>query len=309
MKRKLFALILSLLSVTSLMAAVPTEEGLLKNVNNQDLQGSNVVLKFSIQPVDESTAVEFMKVYLQQENENNFGMLQVIYSNAQMLDSQILNIRYTPNVLMSLRSEKNMDKALFTSSLAMLALNNPYAFKVTMAKNGITVASDRDILNGDKINLLKEYKTYLVNNKGRSEAGSPFNSQDAKVKDKNIEIFKSNTFKRAENIELVKKNNEFMWKIDWKGTQVFFSNEQREFKVLEHSATDGQFKIDANNYLAFNGINSFPKFLSVKETQGQIVKLQTLSLEVKKTEKKLKDLYQEHKGSTQEKASAYSFIF
>ena len=309
MKKILLMASLLILSSKIALASVPSEEGLLRNLNNQELAGSNVSLKFSIQPLDDSAPAEFMRVYFQQESESNVGMLQVLYSNAQMLNSQITNIRYVPNVIGSARIDKNMERSLFDSTMLMLSLNNPYGFKVTMAKAGVQIANDKDVLNEDKMNLLKEYRTYLVNNKGRSDVGSPFNTDDAKAKGKNIELFKSNTFKRAENIELAKKNNEFMWKVDWKSTQAFFSNEQREFRVLEYVAGDISFKIDATSYLAFNGVNSFPKFLNVKEGTGKIVKMQTLSQEVRKTDKKLKDLYQEYKAHASEKASNYSFLF
>lgn len=59
-----------------------------------------------------------------------------------------------------------------------------------------------------------------------------------------------------------------MWKVDWKSAQGYFSNEERQFREMDYSTSDSQIKLEANNYLLFNGTNELPKFMNLKDSIG-----------------------------------------
>jgi hypothetical protein len=308
----LFSLKLSLLIGFSInaKASVPTEEGLLRNLNNADLPGQFINIKLMVQAIGgEQDQSEYIKLQLSLENGNIISALQTTFSNGQMLNSQIKSIKYFPDLIKQLRIEKTPEKNLFYGVLIMLATNRSQGIEIFLEKNGISIVRNKSILNEDKMKLLRAYRSHLVNNKGKGDAGSPLSPDDPKSKERVQDLFRSNTFKRAKNIELVKKDNEFMWKVDWKTAQSYFSNEERQFRGIEYGNNDAQIKIEANNYLMFNGTNELPKFLNLKDSKGAIYKVQTLGLDIKRSDKKLSESYEEIKKLPQTEESTNSFLY
>lgn len=304
-------LILLLAFTTSLsaFASVPTEEGLLRNLNNADLPGSYITVKAMVQSLTEADKIDYVKFQISLDNPNTIGLLQTTYSNGQMLNSQIKAVKYFPDLMGQIRREKTAEKSLFYGVLMMLTTNRPQGMEVFLEKNGVSVVKNKTILNEDKMKLLRAYRAHLINNKGKGDAGSPLNPEDPKNKERVLDLFRSNTFRRAKNIELVKKDNEFMWKVDWKSAQGFFSNEERQFRAIDYTTTDTQIKIEASGYLLFNGTNELPKFMNVKDSNGQLYKIQTLGLDIKRTDKRLAESYEELKKLPGSPDAGYSFLF
>ncbi|MBY0412737.1 MAG: hypothetical protein K2Q18_01160, partial [Bdellovibrionales bacterium] len=193
--------------------------------------------------------------------------------------------------------------------LMMLTTNKSQGVEAFLEKNGVSIVKNKTILNEDKMRLLRAYRSHLVNNKGKGDAGSPLSPDDPKAKERAQDLFRSNTFKRAKNIELVKKDNEFMWKVDWKSAQGYFSNEERQFRAIDYTSNESQIKIEANGYLLFNGTNELPKFMNIKDSTGQLFKVQTLGLDIKRADKKLSEYNDELKKVPASAEPSYSFLF
>lgn len=309
MKIMISKLMLAIFITTSVHASVPTEEGLLKNLNNADLPGSNITVKMMVQLLNEQDKTEYIKLQLSLDNPNSITALQTIYSNGQMLNSQVKSVKYIPDLLAQIKREKSPEKSMFYAVLMMLTTNRSQGVEAFLEKNGIGIVKNKTILNEDKMRLLRAYRSHLVNNKVRGDTGSPLNPEDPKNKEKVLDLFRSNTFKRAKNIELVKKDNEFMWKVDWKSAQGYFSNEERQFRALDYSTGDSQIKLEASNYLLFNGTNELPKFINLKDSKGSLYKVQTLGLDIKRNDKRLADSYEELKKNPNLEDTTNSFLF
>jgi hypothetical protein len=308
MRKFLQALLILTISMTA-HASVPTEEGLLKNLNNADLPGQYINLKMMVQSLMETDKVEYVKLQLSLENPNVVGLLQTTYSNGQMQASQIKSVKYFPDLLAQIRREKTPERSLFYSVLMMLTTNRSQGMEAFLEKNGVNVVKNKTILNEDKMRLLRAYRSHLVNNKTRGDAGSPLNPEDPKNKERVLDLFRSNTFRRAKNVELVKKDNEFMWKVDWKSAQGYFSNEERQFRSIDYNTADAQIKIEASSYLLFNGTNELPKFMNIKDSTGQLYKVQTLGLDIKRADKKLIESYEELKKAPASNEAPYPFLY
>ena len=290
-------------------ASVPTEEGLLRNLNNADLPGQFVTVKAMVQSLTETDKTDYVKFQLSLGGPTVVALLQTTYSNGQMLNSQIKSVKYFPDLLTQIKREKNPEKSLFYGVLMMLTTNRSQGVEAFLEKNGIEIVKNKNILNEDKMKLLRAYRSHLVNSKGKGDAGSPLNPEDPKNKEKILELFRSNTFDRAKNIELVKKDNEFMWKVDWKSTQGFFSNEDRRFRAIEYNTADMQIKMEASNYLMFNGTNELPKFMNIKDSTGQLYKIQILGLDIKRTDKRLIESYEETKKTPGQSEASFLFLY
>lgn len=285
--------IYSMISIAS--ASLPTEEGLLKNLNNADLPGEHITIKMMIHSLAEPEKQDYIKLQFSEENSGAISLLQSIYSNGQMLNSQIKSVKYIPDLLLQIKREKSQEKSMFYGILMMLATNQSSGVEAFLEKNGVLVTKNKTMLNEDKMRLLRSYRSHLLNSKGKGDSGSPLSPEDPQSKERVLDLFRSNTFKSAKNIELVKKENEFMWKVDWKFAQGYFSNQERQFRIIDYTTSDAQIKVEASQYLLFNGINELPKFINLKDSAGNLYVLQTLSEDVKKVDIKIFESYEELK--------------
>lgn len=292
-----------------LYASVPTEEGLLRNLNNADLPGTFITMRLMSQDLGEPEKREYIKLQISTEKPNSIALLQTVYSSGQMQNTQIRSIKYFPNIVFQIKKEMVPEKSLFYAIVTMLAANESLGMQAFLEKNGVSVVKNKNILNEEKMKLLRAYKNYLVKNKTRGDAGSPLNLEDAKEKEKNLELFRSNTFKKSKNIELVKRDKEFMWKVDWKSSQAFFTNEERRFRAIVYSTGEAEIKIEGSEYLLFNGTNELPKFLNLKDSKNGFYKMQVLGLDVKKTEGRLVEIFEEQKKISPQEITMNPFLF
>ena len=166
------------------MASVPTEEGLLKNLNNADLTGKFITIKMMMQNLAEQEKSEYLKIIMSLENPNSISVMQIVYTNSQMQAAQAKSVKYIPDLLSQIRKEKNQERSMFYSVLMMLATNRSAGMETFLEKNGVSIVKNRSILNEDKMKLLKAYRSHLIKNKGRGDAGSPLNPEDPKNKEK-----------------------------------------------------------------------------------------------------------------------------
>ncbi len=318
--------VFTVLTTTLSFASVPTEEGLLKNLNNAEVSGNYITVKAMIRSTPASVVSQnavasaeadiakpdYYKFIISMENSNVISFLQIAYTSAQMLNSQVRDVKYIPDLLGAIKKEKNQELSFFYSIYLMLTTNDSRGVEAFLEKSGVKLIKNKNILNIEKINLLKAYRAYLVNNKGKGDATSPLSPTDPQNRAKVLELFRSNTFVRSKNIELVKVENEFQWKVDWKNIKAYFSNEERRFRLMEYSTGDSSMKIEATDYLLFNGVNELPKNILVKDPSGILTIIQVLGLETRKSiDKKLTEQYEEAKKSlaiTGDKTN-YSFLF
>ena len=318
---KILTTILFLIVSLSAVASVPTEEGLLRNLNNPGISGNLITIKAMFQNTSSAVGAlpeaeaktDFYKFIISLENRNAISLLQVAYSNSQMMNNQIKDVKYFPDLLTAIKREKAPEKGMFYAVLMMLTTNRSQGIEAFLEKSGVQIVHNKDILNEDKMRLLRTYRTYLANNKGKGDANSPLNPADPQNKTKILELFRANTFKRSKNIELTKIENEFMWLVDWKSVKAYFSNEERRLRIIEFTSANTNMKLVAKDYTLFNGINELPKFISFKDLQGITSKIQILSLDTKTNrEKGLLEKFGEIRKNipaSKNGEASYSFLF
>ena len=284
--KKLLCIIISLNILQAVLAAVPTEEGLLKNLNNPAPNGNMVTIKMAAQN-------DFYKLVFYIEKNGVIGLVQVTYSDSQMQNSQIKNVKFFPDFAKVLSLETSPEKSLFYGAMMMLATNRPIGMEIFLNKNGVKVAKNRELMNEEKIALLKSYKSYLANSKGKGESDSPLNPSNPEERTKAISLFKSNTYTRSRNISLIKEGSDFYWKADWQSVQGIFSNEERRLKRFDYKNQEGE----------------LPKNIEVKNDKGLSVKVQILGEEVSfKKDKDFED-FKKKISNKKERGDTPSFLY
>jgi len=316
------SLLLFLISFTAL-ASVPTEEGLLKNLNNEGINGNIITIKAMLQntsgilntPTETEMASkpDYYKFIISLENKNAVALLQVGYTSSQMLNTQIRDLKYIPDLLAAIKREKTPERGMFYSVLMMLTTNRSQGIEAFLEKSGVQITRNKNILNEDKMKLLRNYRTYLASNKGKGDASSPLNPSDPQSKARVVELFRANTFQRSKNIELIKMENEFMWQVNWKTVKAYFSNEERRLRIMEFSSGNSVIRLTAKDYIQFSSVNELPKFITFKGLNGVLSKMQILGLDVKTNrEKSLPERFDEFRKTfpaNKNGEASYSFLF
>lgn len=238
--KKQYLLLTFLLAFQSVLAAIPTEEGLLQNLNNQALTGNVVTVKMALKQENRN---EYLKFIFLLDRPNIISLVQITYGDSQMQSTQIRDIKVIQDLNSKLAQEKLPERNLFYGTLLMLATNKPSGVEVFLKKNGVEITKNKSLMNEEKMKLLRSYKTYLTQNKSKGEADSPLAPTDPEEKNKVISLFKSNTYTQTKNIELVKDGSDFLWKADWKSVQALFSNEERRLKKITYKNLDNEYTI------------------------------------------------------------------
>lgn len=312
--KKTISIFLMVLTL-KLSAAVPTEEGLLRNLNNNPIPGSQITIKAAIKKIDETkdnNRVDYYKFVLVTDGPT-ISLFQVNYNGSQMLNNQIQDLKLIQDLVGAIKKDKTPERGMFYGALSMLATNRSTGMISFIEKTGGNVTLNRSLLNEDKLKLLKTYHNYLATTKGKGEASSPLNPQDPTEKAKVLDLFKSNTYQRSQNISLVKENNEFLWLADWKSVKGYFTNEERRLRTITFQQGEVLYRLDASDYALLNNNNEFPKNIVVKDEHGVQYKIQILGFDVKKTlEKKLNDRFveaQKSMGKNIDQGELFEFLF
>lgn len=296
---KIIVLILSLVNLA--FASVPTEEGLLRNLNNANIPGVMVTLKAEVKKMGDDVGPQINRVDYYKWVfiiGDSISLFQINYNGSQMQNNQIQDVKLIGDLADAIEKNSSPDIGMFYGALTMLATNRSDIMESFIGRTGSLVVKNKAVLNEDKMKLIRTYRNYLLSTKGKGEATSPLNPQDPAEKAKVVEIFKSNTFVRSKNVELVKEGNEFLWKADWKTVRAAFTNEERRLKYIEFSDVAAKARLDVSDYTLFNNVNEFPKNMLIKDSNGEAYKITFFGQEVKKTQdKKLSDRQDEAKKS------------
>ncbi len=309
---KLMNALIFWLLTSPLFAAVPTDEGLLRNPNNSELAGSIVTLKAEIRKLAEGVdRVDYYKFVF--SFEDKISLFQINYSGSQMLNTQIQDLKLFEDLKKEVTKDRSVDRGMFYATISMLALNEPQIMEVFIERTGSSIIKNKQLINEDKIKLLRLYKNYLLSKSGKGEASSPLNPESAEAKARVVEIFKSNTFNRSKNIELVRESGQYLWRADWKTVRAFFTNEEKRLRYIEFVDLNANAKIEVQDYALLNNVNEFPRTILIKDSRGEQYKLTFYFEEVKsKQEKTLGDRFKEASKNMQKQIDPkeiFSFVF
>ncbi len=306
-------LFLSLLLSFSVQASIPTEEGLLRNLNNPEVKSGQTIIRFKVKGQDETKPEAYYKITLSSENPNAVQVLQQKFSSVQMLPNQVKDMKLEMDLLARLRREKPSEKNLFYSVLIFLAFNRPQGMENLIEKSGGTIVRTKSLVNEEKMRLLRNYRSYLTNSKSKGEADSPLNPSDAREKQRTQDLFRSNTLKSSPNVKLTKIGSEFLWHADWKTMQAFFTNEERRLRIVEFSNSETNIKAELDQYAILNGMNEFPRSMLIQAKDASIYRIQVIGVETKATgEKQLPAKFEEMKKfftDATQKEEADQFLF
>ena len=324
MKIQKIILILMIICLRPVQAAIPTVEGLFRNINNKDIDGTIAVISFKVKeqmlitpknnestvPLEDMAAAipkieKYIKIFLSVENPNRIEYMKIEYNGASMGRSGVSKVSYYPNILDKMNKDKSIERELFISMINMFALNDSRGMSQFLTRYNNDYYSNKLALNEKKIILYNKYKSYLTRTNEdkelKGELQSPLKNEDP---EKNVEI--KNTmndamYMKSNNVFLHREGNKFFWKVSLDSTNALFDNVNLKLKQVECDNGGGTIDLRVGEYILFDGIHELPKIVYFKDLVERVFKIRILKYKTfSKLTKTIKQRYMEMKKKLSE---------
>ncbi len=296
--RKIFTILL----LTNLAHSyVPSVESLFRNNGNSEISSNTVVLNMKIEKlkIDSEEAEKkslansslntfdkgfFKLLYVNEENKNNVKLLQLSYKDQEMKPTDINGMKYVDhfNKFPFAKGVESTEQGLFYSLMSTLVLNDGFMMINFLRSRGVSVRYNEEIINKDKVDVLLKYKDYLnaVNRDKdlKTTVTSPLTPENEDQRLKVRGLLKAPFFKETVSVKRVKEKNTFYWKVETDNFSAKFDNESRNLVEMELNTTWGSIAISCKDYILFDGVHEFPKYIYYKDLQGQYFKIEMVSM-------------------------------
>lgn len=263
--------------------AMPTAEGLFRNVSNKEPTGNLIVVTAQVEPMEmplkENSLISapltteeqvplmpaYYKWLISLERENHIDVIQVTYNNGDLKDNHVKSTRYLPDLKKIVGSDSSLERSLFYGLLSMFVLNESEIIGGIMSKYAQGYASNKELMSREKLNLYYRYKDYLEKRQDNEALVSPLEPEDVEKVQVVKETMAAPMYRDAGNVKLTRADGELVWKVDLKSVMAYFSNEGHRLKRLEYQSPLGDLKLMADDYVLFNGTHELPKTVIIKD--------------------------------------------
>ncbi len=275
-------------------------EGLFRNGANEAIGGNLVVFELlvteipKIQEIEEKPKENFLKLVFFQDEDKSTKLFQFQYPDSQMNDQKISHFAKILNLSGKLKNDTNMERIIFFSILNMIGLNNSSPITYVLKKYNQDFKYNREILNGEKLALYRQYKDY-ISDKDRSSRESPLNPLKADDKVKVDELVKSSIYRNTGNVKLIKRDGDFYWFVDLSRSSALFFNNNHLIKEMKILISKGSIELDFDDYISFNGAHMVPGQIMIKDSNERLYKIKLTGFNISQTnssriEEKYKDV-------------------
>lgn len=281
---KLIAVLMTFIISTN-ASAVPTVEGLFRNVNNKEPSGNLIVVtamvsKMEIVPtvgmidetVAESTQVQkkpaFYKWLISLEKENSIDIIQVSYDDQSLKEDTVTASKYFPDLKKIIENDSSLERGMFYGLMSVLVLNDASVLKNILNKYSQGFVSNKELMSKEKISLYQRYKAYLEQRQNDEALVSPLEPEDQEKQTYVKETLSAPMYKDAGNVSLSREASELYWKVDLKSITALFGNEDHRLRRVEYQSPLGDLRVIADEYVLFNGSHELPKTVIYKDMAG-----------------------------------------
>lgn len=283
MKKLAFTL---LFIASSNALAIPTVEGLFRNVNNKEPSGNLIVVTAMVsqmpsaaaatgllQPSDIETGQEikkpaYYKWLVSLEKEQTIDVIQVSYDDQSLKEEYVKTSRYFPDLRKVVENDSSLERGVFYGLMSVLVLNDSSVLKNILNKYAQGFVSNKELMSKEKIHLYQRYKSYLEQRQNDEALTSPLEPEDQEKQLAVKEVLAAPMYKDAGNVSLNREGGELYWKVDLKSITALFGNEDHRLKKIEYQSPLGDIRVIADEYVLFNGSHELPKTMIYKDMAG-----------------------------------------
>ncbi len=294
MMKILFTVFFSL----SAHAYVPTVESLFRHGSNPDLSANGVVMTLvvkKLQPgatdgapsTDNSLLTEkaqdFYKIYFTRSGET-LKVSQTRYNSPAFSENSLLHKTYYPNFspYTMKPSVEGAEKGIFFGLLQSLALNNGSAILLYLKSLGVPVRLNNELINREKVELLADYKRYLLltnkDKNARKSEVNPLKPDDASARERAEAIMNEPMYIDTKQVKLSREDGQVAWAVNAGAFEAVVSYKQRDVQKVKYKSASGDFEIICKDYWLANGTHALPRFMLIKTFAGEQYQVEITNL-------------------------------
>ena len=251
-------------------------EGLFRNGNNTNLSGNVVSANIAVEKLDSSNNPSqqiYAKFLFSLENETRPAALQITYNHPKMHNSSIIKTTYLSNLHRTIKNDALLDRAVIFSLLEVFLLNRSDAIALLFRGIVPNFATNREIINPEKLRFYREYRRHLKNARGRL---SNLRGSSREERMRLQEYRAMSLYRRSSAVKLVREDGRFFWKMELENLVARFSNENHHLRDLVLSTPVGNISVTVESFALFDGTYELPKRILVETRSGEKIKLTIL---------------------------------
>lgn len=311
MKYNIFFFVLFSLSS---FASGPNMEGLFRNLSSGDATGNVQILKLRMVPLEidgqkeNSEESKYIKMVFSIED-SQVDLFQLEYKNANFSDSEVVRVRHFPSLNKVVMSDGNIERSIFYGLLSMFATNLSKPLVFVLRKLDPDFLLNSNILNEEQVRIYSKQRRHLVSVRSgatQASAPSPLRPATDDEKKKISETMNQDMYKKSENVNLVRENNNFYWQIKLSKIEALFSNKDFSILKLKIMQKESNYEYSFANYTMMSGESFLPQKIIYKNPNDKLFETQIFSFEsVTATKQKIVERYKSlEEKSAKQKATA-----
>jgi hypothetical protein len=224
----------------------------------------------------------FFELIFSLEHEGRIRVMQTMYKDSSMSEKSINGISFFPNFSSYLKMEENLSKSMFYSFIMMLVLNRSDSLTQILKKYEPEFKSSKDLMNEEKIKLLrkvKEYKKIVKEDPEQEEILiSPLKPDDEEQRAHVTSLYKSNMYLPTPELKLARVDKQFFYKLSLNSIEAFFTNTDHFLKKFSLNLENKSYKLYLDDYRILNYSQYFPEHFLFQSSPYSFVQLKGLSL-------------------------------
>src|SRR5690606_7556519 len=267
--------------IQSAWGFVPTVESLFRNGSNPDITGNVAILNLKITKMDPSgimqeasnAPTEYFKIYYTKLDEV-YKLNQLKYTDESFDDKKIIHHSYYPNYnAFSFANQPAVtEKSLFYGVLNSLVLHDGQFLVSYLKSVGLPLRLNKEIINREKIQLLAQYKQYLVtinqDREARKTLENPLRPSDPNKREQAESIMNESMYVDTQQVKLSKDGGEMSWRVNVEGFDASVSYRKRYLQKITFKGAAGDLEFLFKDHALVNASHVLPKQILIRDFNG-----------------------------------------
>lgn len=252
---------------------VPTVESLLRHGANPDVNVNGISFNLTVKKIESPEEKEYYKIFFI-KTEEGLKAAQIKHSGSVFSDSTVEHkVSFSGVGPFTLKSSvENAEKGIFYGLLYSLAFNNGSYLINYLKSLDVPLKLNNEIINREKVELLADYKRYLVlinqDRSARKSEVNPLYPTDPMAKERVNAIMASPMYTDTNQVKLSKVDGQMSWVIEAGSFHGVVAHDTRDVQNVTFKSIAGDFEIFCKDYWAVDGAHKIPRYLVLKTFSG-----------------------------------------
>lgn len=278
----------------SAAAYVPTVESLFRHGGNPEVSVNGISATLVVKRLQHSDggqdsdllkerAEDFYKLFFTKSGET-LKVSQTRYNHNSFSEGSLEHRSYLPNLSPhTFKTEGNdLEKGLLFSALTSIFYNNGHHAVTYLKSIGAPVRLNSDLINREKVELLADYKRYLIatskDRNARKTESNPLQPADDGARARAENLMNESMYIDTKQVKLSRDDTDMVWLMAAGTVEATFSYKDRDLLRLKYKGPSGEVELLFKDYWLANGTHRAPRYIVVKGLSGESYQVELINL-------------------------------